>query len=921
MLQECKTRAENNSLGTLSHAVADLEGIDDALGLSSIINPTMKSYIISIAALLCASCALMAQTPVGAYFSFQNAASQSAANGEGTYSTAVSVENFTGTPTFTGTGLIGGGLGSFASSFTAYNSSVWTGARGLGWNAKTAAASRTFQVTLSTTGVENLAARFNYRLNGVTTNGGQSVTALAAFEYRIGSGAWTSVPGASLTLVNSNSYNSVWTANLNTLSALNNQPEITLRWSFPAFDLTTTDRYSNLDNLQVTGSSFALSRPRVLPVGNYNVLFVAFDDLKPNFGPFMTPDPAAAMPKAVTPHLDSLSSTGMAFTRAYCQQAVCWASRTSLLTGCRPDTTKIWDDGPNYRTTMPGIISLPQHFANLGYSVAGYGKIFDPRSTPANNDAALSWPDGQADRSASRTYFEDGKWQVERDTGSRNGFATDIAVTNFWVTPNRPVNPNTDYSDGLIATDAINKLNTFATSYTNTGTPFFLAVGFKKPHLPFNAPKNFWDLYDPAQINLTGYTGTRTFPTGTLSFTGANFEITAYGDVTDNTINDPAFARQMIHGYLAATSFADYQLGRVLAALNANPTVAANTIIVALGDHGWHLGDHNGFWSKHSCYEQAARAPLIIRTPGMNTIATAGKPCDTPVEFVDIYPTLVDLASQAIPAQPAGLEMQGQSLRPLLEDPEQPWKKGAFTQYQRFIQGTGITNGGNGMGYSIRTKRFRYTEWWRTESTVDSEGNSLNRDVKIASLTTPRFVELYDILNDPKETVNQANNPAYATHRAELAAALAGGNGWDAQSVAPPAEFPTTFSTWQSSHVEPGYPLGQFADAMDPDGDGLINLREYAHGTNPLSPSAEPTWSEVTGTPGARFLSLVFPLVGSRTDVTTAAKTSSTLSNWTTTGVTNATIGQAANRTWRRSSIPMSGAPPAKGFLRLEFQK
>jgi iduronate 2-sulfatase len=883
----------------------------------------MKSHIIAIAALLYYPCSLMAQAPVGAFFSFQNPASQTAANGEGTYSTGVSAENFTGTPTFSSNGLLTGGLGSFSSSFTAYDSSVWTGAKSAGWNAKTAAASRNFQVTLNTTGMERLAASFNYRLNSVTTENGQPVTALAAFEYKIGNGNWTSVPGASLALVNSSSYNSVWTANLSSLSTLNNQPAITLRWSLPAFDQTAADRFGNLDNLQITGAFSPVSRPRILPAGNYNVLFVSFDDLMANFGPFMTPEITAAMPKAVTPHLDSLSSTGMAFTRAYCQQAVCWASRVSLLTGCRPDDTHVWDDGPNFRDTMPGIISLPQHFANKGYSSASYGKIFDPRSTPANQDRAISWPDGQSDKSGTANYFQDGKWQVERDTSSSSDrgklFATDIAETNFWVTPNRPVNWNTDYSDGVNATDCINKLNTFATNYTNTGKPFFLAVGFKRPHLPFNAPKHFWDLHNPAKINLTGYTGTRTFPTGSLPFTGSNYEISSYGDVPNSTITDVAFARQMIHGYLAATSFADYQFGRVLTALNANPTVAANTIIVAWGDHGWHLGDHNGFWAKHSCYEQAARAPLIIRTPGMKTIGTAGKTCDSPVEFVDIYPTLVDLANQTKPLQPAGLEMQGQSLRPLLEDPAQPWKKGAFTQYQRNISGTGIANSGNGMGYSIRTKRFRYTEWWRTQSTMDAEGNSLDRDVKLFS--TPEFVELYDMLNDPKETVNQVNNPTYAAHLTELSAALAGGNGWSAPAITPPVEFPTSFSTWQSSHVEPGYPLGQLADTMDPDGDGVNNLREYAFGTNPLSPSAEPSWSEVTGTPGAPFLSLVFPLVGTRTDVTTSAKTSNTLDNWTTNGVINATISQEAHRSWRRSSIPMTGASTSKAFLRLETVK
>ena len=867
----------------------------------------LKAVTGFLLALVCFAPALPAQTTVGAFFSFQNAASQSAANGEGTYSLAVSVENFAGTPTFSGTSLIGGGQGSFISSFIAYDASVWTGARSAGWNAKVAG-TRTWQVVLNTTGVENLSARFNYRLNGVTANGGSLVTALTAFEYRIGNGPWVSVPGAPLALVNNNSYSNVWSANLGAVTAINNQPEITLRWSLPTFDQFAGDKFGNFDNLQITGLSFGLGRPRILPRGNYNVLFVAFDDLKANFGPFMTPEIREVMPSAVTPNLDSLSATGMAFTRAYCQQAVCWASRASLLTGCRPDTTKNWLDDAKFRDNMPGIITLPQYFANRGYSVAGYGKIFDPRSTPANQDQVLSWPDGFADRGAARTYYEDGKWQHERDTGN-NDYATDVGVTNFWVTPNRPVNPNTDYSDGLIATDAINKLNTFATSYVTTGKPFFLAVGFKRPHLPFNAPKNFWDLYDPSKINLAGYTGTRTFPTGTPGFTGANFEITVYNeDIPDKTVNDVNVARQLIHGYLAASSFADYQLGRVLTALNANPTVAANTIIVAWGDHGWHLGDHNGFWSKHSNYEQATRVPLIFRAPGMTTIGTAGKVCDAPVEFVDIYPTLVDLASQPIPPQPSGLEFQGSSLRPLMEDPEQPWKKGAFSQYQRYISGT--SRSGDGMGYSIRTKRFRYTEWWRT-------GVGLDRDVKLFS--TPEVVELYDMLNDPKETVNQANNPAFAAYRTELSAALAGGNGWSTPSVEIPSSFPATYASWQASHVEPGYALSHFAATLDPDGDGLVNAREYVHGTNPLSPTSDPTGLEVSGTPGAQFLSLIFPRVATRIDVSLSAKTSTDLINWTTMGVINEIISEEANRTWWRSKVPVGESASEKDFLRLEF--
>jgi hypothetical protein len=223
------------------------------------------------------------------------------------------------------------------------------------------------------------------------------------------------------------------------------------------------------------------------------------------------------------------------------------------------------------------------------------------------------------------------------------------------------------------------------------------------------------------------------------------------------------------------------------------------------------------------------------------------------------------------------------------------------------------------MGYSIRTKRFRYTEWWRTKTTVDAEGNSLDRDEKL--FTTPEVVELYDMLNDPKETVNQANNPAFATHRTELSAALAGGYGWKTASVALPESYPISFSTWQASHVEPGYTLGLLAETIDPDGDGLNNLREYAHGTNPLSPTSDPIGFQVLGASGAQFLALEFPLVGSRTDVTTAAQTSNNLSDWSSNGVIDESIGQQANRTLWRSKIPVGGTATARGFLRLEFTK
>jgi arylsulfatase A-like enzyme len=867
------------------------------------------------------------QTSVGFHFSFQSGPATPAAE---TFTDAVSASTFPGSPSVSRTGSPGAintAFDNFGSNFTAFDGTVWLPGKCATWNAGASGGStgNTVQITFSTTAVNDLTVRFKYRLNGVKSSG-STVNAFTAFDYRIGGGAFQTVPGASLALANNTNYNNAWTADLSSLTAIENQSSVTLRWSLPDFDQIANTQL-RIDDLQVTGSSSASPpRTRYLPTGSYNVLFVAFDDLKANFGPFITPELAAAMPRPVTPNLDSLSSAGMAFTRAYCQQPVCWASRVSLLTGCRPDTTKVWDDGPNFRATMPGVISLPQHFANVGYSVAGYGKIFDSRSTPAGQDAALSWPDGQSDPGVSHTnsgsahnFYEDGHWQVEQaaPTGASNRqplFATDAGITNFWVTPNRPVNPDTDYGDGIIATAAINKLNTFASAYQNNGTRFFLAVGFKKPHLPFVSPKTFWDLYDPDEIDLAGYTGTRTMPSGTLPFTAATYEIGSYKDLNGANPVSPPDARRLIHGYLAATSFADYQLGRVIAALEA-AGVADNTIIIVWGDHGWHLGDHNGFWAKHSCYENAARAPLIISAPGMAALGTAGNACKSPVEFVDIFPTLVDLANIAEPLQPTGFESQGTSLRPLLEDPHQPWKKGAFSQYQRNINGSGVARPGNGMGYTVRTDRYRYTEWWRTQSTIDANGDSLTRDVKLFS--TPEHVELYDYFTDPNETVNLAGNPAHAALVAELSAMLAGGNGWTSASVDAPVTYPVTYDTWRSSHAIPGIdPLVDLAGDADPDGDGIRNLLEYKTGRHPLIADRDSILSGIEKDTGTDYFSMYFDSVLSRTDISLVAERSSSLlpGSFQQTNITTTVLSTLAGKQQKRSRVQVS---PGADFMRL----
>lgn len=689
------------------------------------------------------------------------------------------------------------------------------------------------------------------------------------------------------------------------------------------------------DNYTVTLDSIEVSSPepptppvvrtRYLPTGNYNVLFIAFDDLKANFGPFVTADLTEAMPKPVTPNLDTLASTGMSFTRTYCQQAVCWASRTSLLTGCRPDTTKIWDDGPNFRDTMPGVITLPQHFANQGFNVAGYGKIYDFRSTPPQQDAALSWPDGFSSPGVSNTnsgnahhFYEEGQWQVEQAEAEGSNtrralFSTDAGETNYWVTPNRPVDRDIDYADGLITGAGIAKLNQFATDYINNGNRFFLAIGMQKPHLPFTSPKTFWDLYDPDEIDLTGYDGARTSPTGGLAFADATYEIGSYGDL--NTTVAEADARRLIHGYLATTSFVDYQLGRILSALEASG-VADETIIVIWGDHGFHLGDHNGYWAKHTCFENATRSPLVILAPGMSSLGTDGAVCPTPVELVDIYPTLVDLANIPTPTQPGGFEAEGTSLRPLLEDPAQPWKKAAFSQYQRNISGSGIANPGNGMGYTLRTTRYRYTEWWRTQTSNQSGGGYTDRDVKLYS--SPEFVELYDHEEDPFETVNLADDPAYSALRSELSTMLAGGTGWNTTAVEAPAEYPVEYATWRDAHAVPGIDaLLDLDPNADPDFDLLVNLFEYKMGSHPLLADQSGLLPVIEDNEGESQLAIYFNSVPSRTDVSLVAQHSQTLApgSFTESGVDTSTLSTTSGREEKRASVPVITGE--QDFLRL----
>lgn len=456
-----------------------------------------------------------------------------------------------------------------------------------------------------------------------------------------------------------------------------------------------------------------------------NVLFVAVDDLKPTIGAF-------GDKIAITPAMDALAARGVAFQRAYCQQAVCSPSRTSLLLGRRPDTTKVYDLEKHFRSELPDVVTLPQHFKNNGYHAVAMGKIYhgglddapswsEPHWTPKGVKALI--PDAQARLAKQKADFK----KAGRDPGRARGVpyaSPDVADEQL--------------ADGAIAGHAIELLQ----QYKKTpDKPFFLAVGFLKPHLPFIAPKKYFDLYKPEQFTLPAH---RELPKDAPAWVGNNSgELRAYLDIPASGPVPEEQARNLIHAYYAATSYMDAQLGRVLAELD-RLDLARNTVVVLWGDHGWSLGEH-GLWCKHTNYEDATRAPLIIAGPG---VKAAGAKPQSFVEFVDIYPTLSELAGLPLPA---GLE--GTSFKPLLQDPSTPWKKAAFSQYPR-----AMPPHGPGMGYAMRTDRYRLVEW-RTRA-----GKAV-------------AWELYDHQTDPAETVNLAGQSEHQQTLESLKKMLA--DGWE----------------------------------------------------------------------------------------------------------------------------------------------
>ena len=513
---------------------------------------------------------------------------------------------------------------------------------------------------------------------------------------------------------------------------------------------------------------FSHSQNLVGQTSKPNILFIAVDDLKPIIGAY-----GNGMIK--TPNIDRLAKRGTVFLNNYCQQAICGPTRASIMTGMRPDFTKIWDLKAKIREVSPDIVTLPQYLISQGYSTQGIGKVFDSRNVDEQNDK-LSWsvPYYKTDKkyyepslgepASGRYQLAETKAQIEKVI--RESIAKGMTKAEANAEGNLKVRPTSEcidvpdnaYNDGANILQSKDILK----SLSQTGQPFFFAVGIAKPHLPFVAPKKYWELYKRAEMPLAPFQSQTTNPVS-VAYHNAG-EIRAYTDMpADMAVTSQkefgysisaAKQQELVHAYYAAISYTDALVGQLLNTLDTLG-LSKNTIVVLWGDHGWHLGDHN-LWCKHSNFEEATRAPLIISSPGINPNSTRSL-----TEHVDIFPTLCDLAGLPIPQQ-----LQGKSLKPVMKDPTLAVKKYATSQYPR--SGISEENGRSGfveastMGYSIRDGQYRFTIWMKNGF----------RSTKKYDEKDEIGMELYDYIADPLETKNVAAEKKYASLSARMRADL-----------------------------------------------------------------------------------------------------------------------------------------------------
>ncbi len=445
-----------------------------------------------------------------------------------------------------------------------------------------------------------------------------------------------------------------------------------------------------------------------------NVVFIAVDDLRTAIG-------AYGDDIAVTPNMDKFASDSLLFERAFVQMATCSPSRASLMSAMRPDTLQIYystGDGGKVQDSIPLDQTLNGFFKAGGYETISIGKIYHHP-----DDSKAGW---------SQRHFNAKDDESQRRRARTAGIESYLAALDFKENSGsnrmKPLLYESEdvgdeaYADGTNTLFAIQEL----ARLSRGDTPFFLALGLRKPHLPFNAPKKYWDLYDPETMPLPSLMAP---PENAHPYTLSSFgEIRTYAGAPGRNEITIDFIRKMRHAYYANVSYADAMVGKVLKAID-HLGLADDTIVVVWGDHGFKVGEYESF-SKHTNFEIDTRVPLMIRVPGKQ----AGTRTAALVETIDIFPTLAELTGQAPPR-----EKEGRSFATLIDNPEQHFRNATFQQFYRGYRGDDL------MGYAVRSDNFRYVAWTKTE-----DGETIG-------------VELYDHRNDSGETANIADDPAYAS--------------------------------------------------------------------------------------------------------------------------------------------------------------
>ena len=491
------------------------------------------------------------------------------------------------------------------------------------------------------------------------------------------------------------------------------------------------------------------------PTKKHNILFVSIDDLRPTLGVY-------GDSIVHSPNIDKLASEGITFREVYCQSAVCAPSRASLMTGVRPDSTRVWHLGNKFREINPDAVTMPQYFSKFGYHTVNIGKMFHNYMPDS-----ISWdePDLRPSRYLQKDWLKrDGEtFYISPEVNASQKIKRDsllklrpVRYADGWNTG--PAWEAADVHDTMYYDGAQNELAKVALSrLAESDTPFFMGLGYFRPHLPFTAPKKYWDLYDPENIPLANNPEIpKDAPIQTMN---SMYELRHYDDFGHIAHPTEAYrmsedtVRILRQGYYASVSYVDALLGDLIAHLK-KIGIYDNTIIAVWGDHGWKLGDHNS-WGKMTNYNIDLKVPLIIRYPdqpnrGAQTFGIA--------ELVDLFPTLCDLAEVDVPSY-----MQGTSLLPLIQNPELDWKQAAFSQFHRRPKVS--ADGQRYMGYSMNTSKYHYIEWYGWNPKTGTKG-----DLK--------DIELYDSINDPHETVNIANHTDMVQTKKELADELAAG--WQA---------------------------------------------------------------------------------------------------------------------------------------------